>query len=181
MANKKVKSAKEKAKKVNKESRSKLLERYNKTHFYIVLAILVLLSITIIVINNLKTCDNCVKEDGTGEEINQNVKREVNLNEGITKDREVEGFLITNNYLYTETLDDKTVSSKFTAIVNNNTGSDKEVKSFDIIFKDKDGKEIITLLGYVGQTIPNGESRSIESNVDIGLLDAYIIEYKLNK
>lgn len=103
------------------------------------------------------------------------------MNEGITNDREVEGFLITNNYLYTETRDDKTVSSKFTAIVNNNTGSDKEVKSFDIIFKDKDGKEIITLLGYVGQTIPNGESRSIESNVDIGLLDAYIIEYKLNK
>lgn len=181
MANKKVKSAKEKAKKVNKESKSKLLERYNKTHFYIVLAILVLLSITIVVINNLKACDNCVKEDGNGEEINQNVKREVNLNEEITKDREVEGFLITNNYLYTETRDDKTVSSKFTAIVNNNTGSDKEVKSFDIIFKDKDGKEIITLLGYIGQTIPNGESRSIESNVDIGLLNAYSIEYKLNK
>lgn len=172
MANKKIKKTNSKNKKQSKE-------KYNKTHFYIALAILILLAITIVVISNLKVCDNCVKEDDNDN--NQNVERKVNLNEEITKDREVENLLITNSYLYAEIRDDKIVSSKFTAIINNNTGSDREIESFDIIFKDKDGKEIVTLLGYVGGVVPNGGTKSIESNVDIDLSDAYSIEYSINK
>ena len=51
-----------------------------------------------------------------------------------------------------------------TTEVANNTGEDYYLDEFSIIIKDSDEKILTILPGYVGELIPNGEVRTIESN-----------------
>lgn len=99
-----------------------------------------------------------------------------NVNPGIIEDKEVEGLKMTNTSLiYSK------YYSRLTTLVSNPTDKDIEAKIFDIYIKDKDGNSIVKLIGYVGEVIPAGESREIESNVDMNLKDAVSIEYKIVK
>ena len=50
-----------------------------------------------------------------------------------------------------------------------------------IIVKDEEGKEIVRIPGYVGDTIKAGETRTISSSVDIDLSKAASIEYEVKK
>lgn len=101
-------------------------------------------------------------------------KFRVNDNFGVIEDKELNGLKFTNTSLiYSDN------SSKLKTLVTNNTDSDIEVKIFDIYVKDKDGNNIVTLVGYVGEVVPRGNSREIESYVDMNLKDAYSIEYKI--
>lgn len=102
-------------------------------------------------------------------------KIEANTNENIIKDQEVDGFKFSNTALVIENGE-----STLTTEVKNTTGKDIELKSFDIVVTGKDGETIVTLLGYVGEIIKAGETKSIISSTDHNLKSAVSIEYKIN-
>ena len=99
-------------------------------------------------------------------------KVQTNTNENVIKDQEVGGFHFSNTALIYE--DGK---SKLTTSIKNITENDAMLQSFDIIVHDKNGEEITTLLGYVGNTIKPGETIAISSEVNMNLMDAYSIQY----
>ncbi len=109
----------------------------------------------------------------------EKIKKEetkINTNENVIKDQKVGKLELTNTSLIT-----KNGQSTLVTVVTNNTKEKVLVKSFDIYVKDKDKKLITTLLGYVGEEVPAGQSRTITSNVDRDLTQAYSVEYKINK
>lgn len=100
----------------------------------------------------------------------------VNTEENVIKDQEFEGLTMTNTSLVVT----DGISSLVTE-VSNNTGADYYLNEFKIIVKDADGNEMTTLPGYVGEVIPNGETRTINSSIDIDLSKAASIEYSVDK
>lgn len=114
-------------------------------------------------------------ENGTGNEGNNNVEvQKPNDNPGVIEDKEQDGLKFTNTSLITSS-----TNSTLITVVSNTTNSDIEVRIFDIYVKDAEGNTIVTLQGYVGGVVPAGESREIESSVDMDLSAASDIEYKL--
>lgn len=70
--------------------------------------------------------------------------------------------------------------SEFIAKITNNSSVDVYLTTFDVIFKDKSKKEIVTLTGDVSNTLKAGESINIICYSDIDLSNAYYVEYKKN-
>lgn len=98
-----------------------------------------------------------------------------NTNESIIEEQIIDGIKFTNITLVSEN-----GNTVFTADVVNTTESAIDLKSFNIIYKDQDGKEIVTLFVYVGKNLePNGIS-SISASVDIDLSNATTVEYVRN-
>ena len=114
----------------------------------------------------------CSKKNAAKEETDV----EVNTNEEVIKDQEVDGLKLTNTSL-TKTDGIWTLVTE----VSNNTGSDYELNEFTILIKDSEGNVLVTLPGYVGGTIPNGESRTINSSTDADLENAASVEYSVDK
>lgn len=100
---------------------------------------------------------------------------EANTNKNVVKEQEVDGLRFSNTALVIENGE-----SKLTTEVKNTTKQDIELKSFNIIAKDKNGKEIVTLLGYVGEVIKKGETKNIISSTDRNLSKASSLEYNIN-
>ena len=63
----------------------------------------------------------------------------------------------------------------------NDLKSDYALKNVSITFKDTSGKEIITLLGYVGETIKSEEIKYLDTSVDMELTNIGSITYTINK
>lgn len=129
--------------------------------------LLVMLSLFLVV--GLATGCGCSKKEEKKED-------KFNTNEDVIKDQVVEELKLTNTSLK---VDDN--YSTLVTLVSNPTSEDKEVRVFNIYVKDKDGNEIVTLQGYVGDVIPAGESREITSNVDMDLSKAISIDYEIVK
>lgn len=129
--------------------------------------LLVILSLFLVV--GLATGCGCSKKEEKKED-------KFNTNEDVIKDQQVEELNLTNTSLK---VDDN--YSTLVTLVSNPTNEDKEVRVFNIYVKDKDGNEIVTLQGYVGDVIPAGESREITSNVIMDLSNATSIEYEILK
>lgn len=127
------------------------------------------LTIAIILIGFL-TFTGCEKK----EEISKD-DTFANTNENAIKDQTVAELTLTNTSLIT-----KDGESTLVTLVTNSTDSNKIIKTFNIIIKDKDNNIIVTLLGYVGGEVPSGESRTITSTVEMDLLNAVSVEYTVN-
>ncbi len=56
---------------------------------------------------------------------------------------------------------------------------DTSIKYIKIIMKDEENKEIVSLIGYVGSTISNKESKEIEASTDADLSKIKSIEYEI--
>lgn len=125
--------------------------------------------ITIISLLLTTGCDS-KKEEVKKDEVKSNT------NTNVIKDQQVEGLSLTNTSLTTTN-----GQSTLVTVVSNPTTEKIAVKSFDIIIKDKDGNILITLLGYVGEEIPAGESRTITSSAEIDLTKATSVEYTIKK
>lgn len=138
----------------------------------VIFAIIFLLSVVVVVtLASGKDSLNDDSEETNGEVVE---KFENNINPGVIEDKELDGLKFTNTALIcSET------SSKLTTVVQNMTNRDIKVRIFDIFVKDKDGDLIVTLQGYVGGEVPGNNAREIVTNVDMNLIDAYDIEYKL--
>ena len=127
------------------------------------------LTIAIILIGFL-TFTGCEKK----EEISKD-DTFANTNENAIKDQTVAELTLTNTSLIT-----KDGESTLVTLVTNLTDSNKIIKTFNIIIKDKDKNIIITIPGYVGGEVPSGESRTITSTVEMDLSNAVSIEYTVN-
>ena len=99
-----------------------------------------------------------------------------NTNEGVVGDKIIEGLKFTNSSLVTSE-----AGSNLISLVTNTTDTNIEVRIIDIIVKDKDGKLLVNMQGYVGGSIPAHDSREVYSSVDMDLSSATDIEYKIVK
>lgn len=99
-----------------------------------------------------------------------------NTNEGVVGDKIIEGLKFTNSSLVTSE-----AGSNLITLVTNTTDTNIEVRIIDIIVKDKDGKLLVNMQGYVGGSIPAYDSREVYSSVDMDLSSATDIEYKIVK
>ena len=137
------------------------------------------LCLGLVAVSALTTFAGCgKKEEKNNDDIKGNdepiVEEKNNTNEGVVGDKEMNGLKFTNSSL---TFTDN--NSTLITTVTNTTEEDVYVRIFNIHVKDKDGNLIISLLGYVGVVIPAGQSRDIDSNVDMSLENAYTIEYEI--
>lgn len=98
----------------------------------------------------------------------------INTNDDVIGNKELEEFSFTNSSLSYEN-----GSSTFETIVTNNSNNTTYLKEFKIIFKDNEGKEIVTLIGFVADNIGPNESKVITTSVDEDLTQATSIEYQV--
>lgn len=116
----------------------------------------------------------CDKKEEKVEKKEDEVK--VNTSEDIVKDQVVEGLKLTNT-----SLSSQNGMATLVTEVSNDTGKDEYLLSFNIYIKDKDGNIIAENVGYVGEVIPNGTSRTITSSWDQELVGATAVEYSINR
>ena len=125
--------------------------------------------LALLLVVTLVTGCGCTKKDNKKNNAKDDVK--VNTEENVIKDQTFEGLTFTNTSLTTT----NGVSTLITE-VSNSTGSDYTLEEFTITIKNKDGEVITTIPGYVGDVIKNGETRTINSSIDIDLSSASSIE-----
>ena len=125
---------------------------------------------TLLAVSLLTGCGCSKKEEKSQDDI------KTNTNEDVIKDQVIDGITMTNTSMVTT---NKT--TKLTTSVTNNTDKDYRLDEYMIIVKDEEGKEIVRIPGYVGDTIKAGETRTISSSVDIDLSKAASIEYEVKK
>ena len=130
--------------------------------------------LALLLVATLVTGCGCTKKDNKKNNTKDDVK--VNTEENVIKDQTFEGLTFTNTSLSTT----NGVSTLITE-VSNSTGSDYTLEEFTITIKNKDGEVITTIPGYVGDVIKNGETRTINSSIDIDLSSASSIEYSVKK
>lgn len=120
--------------------------------------------------NNANNTNDINDPNSTGNELKPNI------NEGVVGDKIIEGLKFTNSSLVTSE-----AGSNLITLVTNTTDNNVEVRIIDIIVKDKDGKVLVNMQGYVGGSIPAHDSREVYSSVDMDLSSATDIEYKIVK
>ena len=130
--------------------------------------------LALLLVATLVTGCGCTKKDNKKNNAKDDVK--VNTEENVIKDQTFEGLTFTNTSLTTT----NGVSTLITE-VSNSTGSDYTLEEFTITIKNKAGEVITTIPGYVGDVIKNGETRTINSSIDIDLSNASSIEYSVKK
>ena len=130
--------------------------------------------LALLLVVTLVTGCGCTNKDNKKNNAKDDVK--VNTEENVIKDQTFEGLTFTNTSLTTT----NGVSTLITE-VSNSTGSDYTLEEFTITIKNKAGEVITTIPGYVGDVIKNGETRTINSSIDIDLSSASSIEYSVKK
>lgn len=96
-----------------------------------------------------------------------------------------------NNYLADQTIDGISFEnaklnynngiSNYTVEVINDNNKDYDLKTINVVFKDSKGKEITTLLGYLGENLSANEKRILEISTDNELSNVKSINYLINK
>lgn len=91
-------------------------------------------------------------------------------------DQTVSGLLFSDASLeYNEGL------STYIVNVSNTLESDYSLKNINIIFKDKNDKEIISLVGYIGDNLKISDQKILQASVDKEITNIEKIEYIVNK
>lgn len=137
-----------------------------------------IINITLMLLVCITLVTGCGKDKTKNDDKKDDNKTtvEVNNNEEVTKDQNIEGITITNTSLVYED-----GISYLKATVTNNTGIDYELNEYRINVKDSDGNIIVTMPGYVGSVLKNGESKTINTMISEDLSKAYSIEYEVVK
>lgn len=121
----------------------------NKIPLIIFLVVIVALIIGLIVSFNIGgKSDNITKNEEEG--------MVANTNEGIISETTYEGLQFSNISLISEN-----GYSTFSADVTNTTTTNSNISDVNIILKDKNGNEIITLRGNIGESLAPNETRTI--------------------
>lgn len=137
-------------------------------------SLLLLLSLTLVV--------GCNKNNKQNDEVDNNTENdtkttvEVNMNEDVIKNQNIDGIEITNTSLVYED-----GISYLNATVTNHTGTDYELSEYRISVKDSNGNVIVTIPGYIGNILKDGESKPINTMVSEDLSKATSIEYEVIK
>ena len=115
----------------------------------VAVVILVIAGIILLVINNNK-------KEGTS--------KEAITTENVIKDEKFGGLDFTNTTFIKE-------NGQYTISMDVTNPSDKEIdlEEVNIVLKDKQGHEIVTLLGYIGDPMKAKETRVVTSSVSMDL------------
>ena len=137
-----------------------------------------IINITIMLLVCLTLVTGCGKDKTTNDDKKEDNMPtiEVNDNQEVIKDQNIDGIEITNTSLVYED-----GISYLKATVTNNTGVDYELNEYKINVKDSDGNIRVTMPGYVGSILKNGESKNINTMSSEDLSKAYSIEYEVIK
>ena len=137
-----------------------------------------IINITIMLLVCLTLVTGCGKDKTTNDDKKEDNMPtiEVNDNQEVIKDQNIDGREITNTSLVYED-----GISYLKATVTNNTGVDYELNEYKINVKDSDGNIRVTMPGYVGSILKNGESKNINTMISEDLSKAYSIEYEVIK
>ena len=130
------------------------------------------LSLTLLIAFTFLTGCGCNNKENIINEEENNIK--VNNNEDVIKDQALEVFTFTNTSLVYENS-----TSVLETLVTNTSDTTQYLIEFKIIVKDDTGKEIITLTGFIGDSIEAGESKLIRSSYGSDLTKAASIEYEI--
>lgn len=96
-------------------------------------------------------------------------------NTGYLRNQSVDGLSFENaNLTYENGI------TVFTADVYNETNDIYSMKTINVSFKDKNNK-IITLVGYIGNTLSKDEGKYLKISTDQDLSDTVSISYTINK
>lgn len=167
-----------------KESITKEKLQPNKSIIILGIILIIVIIVSLIVNLNKKNNEPETKEPTIIDE-NEPI---INNNEGIVKNQEIDGLTFTQTSLISQ--DGETY---LTTEIKNNNNTDYELEEIHIIIKDKDGNFVISyqnenaetvnyLVGYIGDVIVAGETKSIITTIDQVISnDAYNIEYKIIK
>ena len=120
----------------------------------------------------LVTGCGCDKESGKKKSEEEGIK--VNTNENVIKDQELEVFKFTNTSLIYEN-----GTSVLETTVTNTSDQAQYLKEFKILVKNEAGEEIITLTGFIGDSIAAQETKTISSSYGDDLTKAASIEYSI--
>ena len=99
-----------------------------------------------------------------------------NQSKNVVKNQQVGVFKMENTSLTY----DGSLSTLIT-FVTNTSDTTQTLDSFNILVKDKKGNEMITLMGFVGEELKAGETKTITSSTDMNLMNAGRIEYSKNR
>lgn len=129
--------------------------------------------ITIGIILTLLLVTGCGKKSEENPN-NQKESIKVNTSENVIKDQKIEVFEFTNTSLiYSEG------TTRFETTVTNTSDETAYLSEFRIHVKDKEGKEVEQLVGFVGSELKSKESRIINSYSVKDLTDVDTIEYEV--
>ena len=99
---------------------------------------------------------------------------QINDKEDVINDKTLEEFTFTNTSMVYEN-----GTTTLETTVTNTSNATSFLQEFLIHVKDEDGKEIVTLKGFVGDNIPAGESKVITSGASANLTNAHSISYEV--
>ena len=133
-------------KKLNKENIISFIKKY-KLYLIIFLVVVVALIIGLIISLGFDKEEISVAEEPGIV---------ANTSEEVVKEETYEGLQFSNISLITEN-----GYTTFTADVTNTTETDSTISDVDIILQDKDGNEVITLRGNIGEPLKSNETRTI--------------------
>ncbi|MCM1370468.1 MAG: hypothetical protein NC181_01060 [Clostridium sp.] len=121
-------------------------------------------------------CEKKKEEDKNTPDTPTEDQVKVNTNEEAIKDQTLGVFTFKNTSI-------TYINGTSTLIteVTNTSDKEQELAEFKISVKDKDGKEIEKLVGFVGGNMPANTTRTITSSTAIDLTDAVSIEYSIEK
>lgn len=118
---------------------------------------------------------------GCGQkEFDENAVRE-NTSKKIKEEKTVEDFKITNAKIEFDPTAGSDGTTKFVADATNISDKDIKISGFNVIVKDKEGKQIVSLLIEMFDEIKSGETFKLSSYCSIDLSDAYDYEVTINK
>ena len=114
------------------------------------------------------------KEDNKNNQTGNNSNVKTNTNKEFLNNQTINGIEISNvNLSYQNEV------STFTAVVTNKSTVVKKVGIIDIVIKDENKSEIITLKGLIDKYMKVNESASINASTSLDLTNAKYVEYRI--
>ncbi len=98
------------------------------------------------------------------------------INEKLTEDQVIDNILISNI-----SLTNKNNKAIFSAKITNLTANELIYKNLQINIKDKNNKELTTLITYFGETLNPEETKIVTAETNKEIKDADSLEFILNK
>ena len=144
----------------------------NKNKLIIItLIIIIMISLLLFILpSTKKTGSNEVKVNNKANGVKKNTNKEVLKS---TKVKELDLTDISISYV-------KGSGSTYSAKISNNTKETINLESFDIVFKNKEDKEITTITVFVGGEVLPKQENIVKSTIPEDITDATKVEYKIN-
>ena len=104
------------------------------------------------------------------------IMEKYNIHNDVISDKSIEGIDITDISV--------TIKNNVTQVfasVNNTTGNEYYLKGITILAKDENGEILASIPSYIGTKILPGETKYLNSSIDVDLSEAYSFDYEIEK